>query len=471
MSTSTTTIKLPGTPKPWMNSAVMALLRTPGLRSVMGKMFLILTVTGAKTGNRYITPVQYVRDGNRLLVLSQRTRRWWRNLEERPDVEIVLRGETIRTMAHLTADNEEREVIATTLRLNPRAAKFYGVAIGEDGEPATDCIDQLQEAFVAIVIDHARRKPARTGAPGKITHRDETDVMTAADIYRSDQARCAVYESYDRLAAQWPVPCEDLDVETEYGNVHVLTAGPIDGTPVMLLHAASMGAPSWGPNAGPLVDAGFRLFAIDHIGEAGRSVLRDPKRYPSNDDQVANLYHQVADRLGIERGAVVGASAGAQRAIRYALAFPERVSHLGLIGPMGLTPLGVQAIFKMMTASMRPTPRRITSTTRWALGTAPAVTAGYGDWFEVVLRSVASPPRVARPTATPADVLRTITIPTLVALGDHDNLVGPADRARTRATAIPDAEVHVLASAHLVNVECAPTLNPMLVQFLRRTPT
>ena len=167
----------------------------------------------------------------------------------------------------------------------------------------------------------------------------------------------------------------------------------------------------------------------------------------------------------------MGASAGAQRAIRYALAFPERVSHLGLIGPMGLTPLGVHATFKMMMASMRPTPRRIESTTRWALGTAPAVTAEYGDWFDVVLLSVASPPRVARPTATPTDVLRTISIPTLVALGDHDNLVGPADRARTRATSIPDVEVHLVASAHLVNVECAPTLNPMLVAFLQRTPT
>ena len=156
MSPDTTKIKLPGTPKPWMNSAVMALLRTPGLRSAMGRMFLILTVTGAKTGNRYTTPVQYVRDGDRLLVLSQRTRRWWRNLEQRPDVEIVLCGETIRTVARLAAGEEAREVIATTLRLNPRAAKFYGVAIGEDGEPAADGIDQLQETFVAIVIDHAR---------------------------------------------------------------------------------------------------------------------------------------------------------------------------------------------------------------------------------------------------------------------------------------------------------------------------
>ena len=158
MSNDTTTIKLPGTPKPWMNSAVMTLLRTPGLRSAIGRTFLILTVTGAKTGKRYTTPVQYVRDGDRLLVLSQRTRRWWRNLAERPEVEITMRGETIRTVAHLAEGEEEREAIATTLRRNPRTAKFYGVAIGDNGEPDTDGVDQLQEAFVAIVIDSDDRQ-------------------------------------------------------------------------------------------------------------------------------------------------------------------------------------------------------------------------------------------------------------------------------------------------------------------------
>lgn len=162
MSKRTTAIKLPGTPKPWMNSAVMTLLRTPGVRSAMGRMLLILTVTGAKTGDRYTLPVQYVRDGDRLLVLSQRTRRWWRNLPEQPDVEIVLRGEKIRTVAHLATGDEERQVIASTLRLNPRTAKFYGVTIGEDGEPEADGVDQLQAAFVAIVIENDDRRE-RTG--------------------------------------------------------------------------------------------------------------------------------------------------------------------------------------------------------------------------------------------------------------------------------------------------------------------
>lgn len=289
-----------------------------------------------------------------------------------------------------------------------------------------------------------------------------------AGIYRSEAARRSVYEAYDRLADRWPVSRQELDVDTEFGTVHVIASGPADGVPVMLLHAASMGAPSWGPNADPLVEAGFRVFAVDHIGEAGRSVLRDATRFPSSDEEVAALYAEVADGLGIERGPVVGASAGGQRAIRYTLAHPERVSHLALVGPMGLTSLTIQATFKMMMTSIRPTPRRIESTTRWALGAAPAVTTGYGEWFEVVLRSVASPPRVARPTATSAEELRTITVPTLVVLGDHDNLVGPPDRARHRAMAVPDVDVHVLPSAHLVNVECAASVNTMLTHHLRR---
>ena len=50
--------------------------------------------------------------------MSQRTRRWWRNLAERPDVEIVLRGERISTVARVVDGDEAREAIATSLLLD-----------------------------------------------------------------------------------------------------------------------------------------------------------------------------------------------------------------------------------------------------------------------------------------------------------------------------------------------------------------
>jgi deazaflavin-dependent oxidoreductase (nitroreductase family) len=149
--TRPTTIRLPGTPKPWVNRVMSVMLRTPGLRAGLGRTFLLLTVTGAKTGRKYTTPVQYVRDGDRLLVMSQRHRRWWRNIAATPEVEVVLAGRTIDTTAHLADDT--RAAIATCLRLVPRVAKFYGIAIDEHGDPDPSGVEQLADASVVIVID------------------------------------------------------------------------------------------------------------------------------------------------------------------------------------------------------------------------------------------------------------------------------------------------------------------------------
>jgi deazaflavin-dependent oxidoreductase (nitroreductase family) len=154
MATETPAIKLPGTPKPWMNSAVKTMLRTPGVRSVLGRMMIILTVTGAKTGIRYTTPVQYVQDGDRLLVLSQRKRLWWRNITDEPEVAMVLKGRTIRTNAHLAEGDEARTAIATCLRLDPRLAKFYGIELDQNGEPSDDDVAKFDAAFTVIVIYH-----------------------------------------------------------------------------------------------------------------------------------------------------------------------------------------------------------------------------------------------------------------------------------------------------------------------------
>lgn len=153
MAAETTGLKLPGTPKPWMNRAVMAMLRVPGLRSLLGRGFLVITVTGARTGRRYTTPVQYVRDGDRLLVLSQRHRTWWRNLRDRPDVEVELSGARRPAVAQLAEGDEGLAVLATCLRLQPRVARFYGVGLGDDGEPDPDGVARLAEAVVVIVIE------------------------------------------------------------------------------------------------------------------------------------------------------------------------------------------------------------------------------------------------------------------------------------------------------------------------------
>jgi pimeloyl-ACP methyl ester carboxylesterase len=284
-------------------------------------------------------------------------------------------------------------------------------------------------------------------------------------IYRSAAHQSELMGIYDDLLARWPAPYRLRTVPTRYGRVSVIESGPEDGQPVLLLHASSTAAVSWGPNIAALADR-YRLLAVDHIGEAGRSTLNDIRVFPKGKDQLAALYAQVADGLGVDRAHVVGASNGGFVAMCYASRHPERVLSLSLLGPMGLTRLRLGAALRMMFVSMFPSPRRAERTAAWAIGSSPLVATQCGDWFDAVLLGIASPPSVAAPGVMTEEELAALPMPALVFLGTKDNLVGPASRAERSARRIPSVDVRIVASGHLVNVECAEQVNEVLPGFL-----
>ena len=183
---------------------------------------------------------------------------------------------------------------------------------------------------------------------------------------------------------------------------------------------------------------------------------------------MGELCADLMDALGIERCPVVAASAGGHVALRLALATPDRVEKLVLAGPMGITPLSLGSMMRMMVASMVPRTSVVERTSKWALGTSPSVSARFGGWFAAVLKALASPPRVARPVALEPDEFRRIQVPVLLLLGARDPLVGDAQRAADRASALPDLQVETLESSHLVAVEQADEVNTRMVEFLRR---
>lgn len=293
-----------------------------------------------------------------------------------------------------------------------------------------------------------------------------TEPAATRTVFRSPEARRRVIARYDGFIERWPVAVTETDLDSTWGSVHVLSWGPLEGPPLLLCHAASMAAISWLPNAKTLAEAGYRCHAVDYLGEANKSRLADIDRFPRSGAELAELYAGVMDDLGIERAPVVSASAGSHVALRLALEAPARVSRLALLGPMGVTPLGIGSMLRMMLASFVPRPSVTERTSRWALGTAPAVTEAYGAWFSTVLESVASPPRVARPVALEPDELARIEVPVLLVLGDRDPLVGDPARAAQRASALPDVRVETLGSSHLVAVERADEVNALLVDFL-----
>ncbi len=107
------------------NGFMAAVLRSP-VHGLVDGAFVLLTVTGRKTGRDYTTPVNYVRGDGGLTVLSRRGRTWWRNLGGGRPVTLRLRGERVTGAGRvLDLSREEKE---------QAVAGFYA-ALGRPGLP------------------------------------------------------------------------------------------------------------------------------------------------------------------------------------------------------------------------------------------------------------------------------------------------------------------------------------------------
>lgn len=85
------------------NRQLIAQFRAAG-RRLEGRQLLVLTTTGARTGQSRSTPMMYVRDGDRVLVVASnagapRHPDWYRNLLAHPDVTVEVDGEEYRARA------------------------------------------------------------------------------------------------------------------------------------------------------------------------------------------------------------------------------------------------------------------------------------------------------------------------------------------------------------------------------------
>lgn len=103
------------------------------------------------------------------------------------------------------------------------------------------------------------------------------------------------------------------------------------GTPIALVHGGVFhAAPAWAKQLGPLIDAGYRVIAVDRRGH-GRSDAGDT-------DFVSVHLHADDLRLTLElrdakRAHLVGVSYGALVCLEFALSWPERVVSMTLLEP------------------------------------------------------------------------------------------------------------------------------------------
>jgi len=94
-----------------------------------GKPLLLLTTTGAKSGQRRTNPTMYLRDGDRLLVFASRggtptNPDWYYNLLAHPEVTVEVGSETYAATATVLSGEERDRLYAKQAGLYPQFAEY-----------------------------------------------------------------------------------------------------------------------------------------------------------------------------------------------------------------------------------------------------------------------------------------------------------------------------------------------------------
>jgi len=287
------------------------------------------------------------------------------------------------------------------------------------------------------------------------------DVKTS--IYFTPQVQSEMMAIYDAKLAQWPTPYETRYVDTTFGKVHVIVSGPENAPPVLLLNAGQMAGWSWMTNVGAL-NEGYRTYAIDAIGEPGKSELSDINRFPKNGAEWSDLLVEITDTLGIEKVHVVGASNGGFLALNYAIHHPERIKKMALLGAMGLTPSTNENIMRIAFAQMFPLKWVQDNTISWSFGNNPELHAKIDEWFRLVFQTA---PQQSPPVTMKAEELQQVGVPTLAVLGTEDNLMGDLGAVRELASNVPGIEIVEIEASHLMGMEEPETCNQLIMDFFR----
>lgn len=235
------------------------------------------------------------------------------------------------------------------------------------------------------------------------------------------------------------------------GSARIYYATYGKGTPLILLHGGMGNSDHFGFQLPALVDT-FRVITIDSRGH-GRSTLGKAKL--SYHAMAADVL-AVMDHLEVKRAAFAGWSDGGAIALDLAVHHPARVSKVFVIGtnysasgnkprrgkPPATTFSKYTAKCRTDHARMNPRPKSFNA----------LVAALLPVW--------------RRPGGFTHDDLKSIKAPTMVALGDHDEIIETA-HTEEMADLIPKGDFLVLENAsHFAMWQAPDDFNRALIAFL-----
>ena len=292
--------------------------------------------------------------------------------------------------------------------------------------------------------------------------------------FDSSEGETAYLAAYDANMQLWPVAFEQLDIPTRFGRTHLVVSGPADAPPLVLLHGFGGALTMWWPNVADF-SRQYRVYAVDVIGQAGRSIPSQPIRSRA---EYVEWLTAVLEALGIEQTYMVGMSYGGWLTLNYAIGAPERMRSIALLSPAGgFLPLVDEFYERAMRMTASPT-RSLTDDFMQWLASAdtprnPVLRARYErlmDQFYLGIAHFRGVPSdaVVPPSVFTDDELRSLRVPTLMLVGDRDPIYDPAAALARARRLLSSFEGEIVpGSGHMMCFSRAAVVDARVLAFLK----
>ncbi len=308
---------------------------------------------------------------------------------------------------------------------------------------------------------------------------------TSIDSHRMTEAEDRFWAAQERLFAQTGTQASSrfVAIAEPAMRVHVLEAG--SGQPVLMIHGGNSVAAAWEPLLS-LLQPHFHLYAPDRPG-CGLTEKIDYRRVAFREHAVT-FVRSIMDAVDLERASLIGNSMGGYWALVFALAHPDRVDRLALVGePAGSTEkltwfhrlTATPGLNRLLYATILKARREQTRERLGRLVAHPervseafldvtyagAVLPGARLAWLSMLERVAPPFRPNELTYALRDELRHLRCPVLLIWGDHDFFAPSWGEELCRY--IPEAHLEVVADAgHFPWVDDPKRVATLLRDFL-----
>ena len=246
-----------------------------------------------------------------------------------------------------------------------------------------------------------------------------------------------------------------MEFDSDGVRLHYELHGPEDGEPVVLVHGfASDYTLNWVGTRWQetLTGAGYRVIGLDCRGHGNSEKPHDPAAYAL--DLMASDVARLLDHLGIEAARYVGYSMGARIGLQTILGTPARVRR-AVLGGLGMGGAWHEA--EEIARAMRGE-RTESAVAKTFYDFASARANNDMDALAACILGIQSNLDPAR--------LNAITIPTLIVVGEQDDIARDVDRL---VVSIPTARLVTIPGRNHMSAVIAREFKQAALEFLAET--